>query len=200
MEFPILDYSPWIIAAAAAVYGIVHSLMASIGFKDLLNTFIGKPVERYYRLFYSIFSVITLLPVLVLAALIPDVTLYRIPQPWSLLTLGIQVTALGLLSFSLLQTGVFQFVGLSQALGLENKDELNMRGLYRYLRHPLYTFSLVFLWLTPTMTRNMLILYAALTVYFIIGALVEERKLERTFGEDYRKYKSRTPFLIPFIF
>jgi protein-S-isoprenylcysteine O-methyltransferase Ste14 len=200
MELPTLNYSPWTIALAMAVYGIVHSLMASIGFKDLLYSLIGKPAERYYRLFYSIFSVLSLLPVLALAALIPNQTLYTIPQPWSLLTLGVQVIALGLLSFSLLQTGAFQFVGLSQALGFVSKDELNRRGLYRYMRHPLYTFSLVVLWLTPTMSRNMVILYAAFTVYFIIGALVEERKLERTFGEDYRKYKSRTSFLIPFIF
>jgi protein-S-isoprenylcysteine O-methyltransferase Ste14 len=200
MVFPTLEYSPWTIAAAAAVYGIVHSLMASIGFKDLLYTLFGKPAERYYRLFYSIFSVVTLLPVLALAALIPDQTLYTIPQPWATLAVIVQVAAVLLMSYSLMQTGAFQFVGLSQALGLGNKDKLNIGGLYRYMRHPLYTFSLIVLWLTPTMSRNMLILYAAFTVYFIIGALVEERKLERTFGEDYRKYKSRTPFLIPFIF
>lgn len=200
MEIPVLNYSPWVIAAAATVYGLVHSLMASIGFKDLLYTLIGKPAKRYYRLFYSIFSVVTLLPVLALAALIPDQTLYIIPQPWATLTVIVQAAAVLLMSYSLLQTGAFQFIGLSQALGLGNKEELNIRGLYRYIRHPLYTFSLVILWLTPTMSRNMLILYAAFTVYFIIGALVEERKLERTFGEEYRKYKSRTPFLIPFIF
>jgi protein-S-isoprenylcysteine O-methyltransferase Ste14 len=200
MELPTLDYSPWVIAIATAVYGFAHSLMASIGFKDMLYTMIGKPAERYYRLFYSIFSVVTLLPVLALAALIPDQTLYTIPKPWAALTSAVQVGAVGLLSYSLLQTGAFQFVGLTQALGLENNDSLNTGGLYRIVRHPLYTFGLVVLWLTPSMSRNMLILYVAFTVYIIIGALFEERKLERIFGEDYRKYKSRTPFLIPFIF
>lgn len=200
MDIPTLDLSPWAIAAAAAVWGLIHSVMASIGFKDFLYTLIGKPAERYYRLFYSIFSVISLLPVLALGVMVPDQTLYTIPQPWATLTVIIQVIAVLLLSYSLLQTGAFQFVGLSQAIGLNKKETLNTGGLYRYVRHPLYTFGLLVLWLTPTMSRNTLILYAAFTIYIIVGAWFEERKLERTFGEDYRAYKKRTPFLIPFIF
>jgi protein-S-isoprenylcysteine O-methyltransferase Ste14 len=200
MEFSPINLSPWTIPAAAAAYGILHSLMASIGFKDLLITLIGKPAERYYRLFYSIFSTVTLLPLLALTALIPDKSLYTIPQPWSTLTLGFQVIAAVLLIYSLIQTGAFKFVGLTQALGIENKDTLNTSGLYRYMRHPLYTFSLIFLWLSPTMSRNTLLLYTAFTLYMLIGARFEERKLEKTFGDAYSAYRARTSFFIPFIF
>jgi protein-S-isoprenylcysteine O-methyltransferase Ste14 len=36
-----------------------------------------------------------------------------------------------------------------------------------------------------------------LTVYILIGALFEERKLLREFGEAYAEYRRRTPMLIP---
>jgi protein-S-isoprenylcysteine O-methyltransferase Ste14 len=73
-------------------------------------------------------------------------------------------------------------------------------GLYHYVRHPLYTFSLLILWLSPTMTLNSFIVYLALTIYILIGIVFEERKLLREFGEEYANYRSITPMLIPGIF
>jgi protein-S-isoprenylcysteine O-methyltransferase Ste14 len=115
------------------------------------------------------------------------------------LTGGLQGLSVALLVYSLLQTGALQFIGLPQALGMTVREKLNTGGLYRFVRHPLYTFSLLFLWLSPVMTRNMLLLYAALTFYIFVGALLEERKLLQTFGETYRQYREKTPFIIPFI-
>jgi protein-S-isoprenylcysteine O-methyltransferase Ste14 len=200
MELPNLSFSPWVIPAAAGVYGLIHSLMASLPFKYWLYALAGKAAERYYRLFYSLFAVLTLLPVLALTALIPDVRLYSIPAPYVYLTSALQVLAVLLLIYSLLQTGAFQFIGLAQALGIKTSESLNTKGLYRYIRHPLYAFSLVFLWLTPVMTRNIVLLYGAFTFYIILGALYEERKLQLLFGAAYRDYRARTAFLIPFLF
>lgn len=198
MENPIRS-SPLIIFLAFALYGAVHSLLASIPAKDLAYTFFGKVAERTYRLFYNIFSFITLLPILALPFTIPDVELYTIPEPWSFIAKGGQILALVLLAYSAFQTGIFKFIGFSQLMGINNEEKLNTRGLYRYMRHPLYTFSLVFLWLTPTMTRNFAILYLSFSMYFIIGAVVEERKLVKTFEDEYLEYMSKTPMLIPFL-
>ena len=200
MEFPNLSLSPLVIPVAVFVYGFIHSVMAATGFKQLVYRTFGDGAKRFYRLFYSLFSAITLLPVLALVILIPDKSLYTIPTPWIFLTIMLQALSALLLLYSLRQTGALQFVGVTQAFGRKHKDDLNTGGLYRFIRHPLYAFSLVFIWLTPVMTRNLLLLYAALTVYVIAGAIVEERKLQRTFGEAYRRYKAKTPFLIPFIF
>ena len=70
-------------------------------------------------------------------------------------------------------------------------------GLYRYVRHPLYTFSLLILWLSPSMSMNSVVVYAALTIYVLIGIFFEERKLLREFGQPYAQYKSVTPMLVP---
>ena len=47
------------------------------------------------------------------------------------------------------------------------------------------------------MTGNLLALNLGITVYLVVGALYEERKLVRLFGEEYIKYRERTPMLIP---
>lgn len=200
MELTLLSFPTVVIPVAALLYGLIHSLTASSGFKQLMHRLMGDAYEKYYRLLYSFFSVITLLPVITLPVLIPDETLYTIPAPYVYLTGLIQFAAIGLLAYSLLQTGALQFIGIPQALGKNAQDELNTGGLYRIVRHPLYTFSLLFLWLAPVMTRNSALLYASLTVYIIIGALFEERKLLRIYGSDYAEYRSKTPFLIPYLF
>ena len=200
MEQLNLSLPPYFIPAAALLYGFIHSLIAANGFKHLIYRTLGDGAKKYYRLFYSVFASITLLPVLVLPAIIPDQTLYKIPEPLVYFTVFIQIASVLLLVYSVLQTGALQFIGLSQAFGLKREDKLNTGGLYRYMRHPLYTFSLLVLWLTPTMTRNFALLYMALTVYIIIGAIFEERKLLQTFGNAYQEYRAKTPFLIPIKF
>lgn len=191
--------SPWVILLATAIYGLVHTVMASLPFKDMVYTLFGKAGERYYRLFFNVFSTITLLPILALPYALPDEVLYTVPEPWTYLTIALQLLSLLLLTYSVVQTGAFQFAGFSQALGLKTEDDLNTAGLYRFVRHPLYTFSMLFLWLAPTMTRNQAILYFSFTLYFIIGAVFEERKLVKIFGDDYRRYQAATPMLVPFL-
>ena len=60
-----------------------------------------------------------------------------------------------------------------------------------------YTFGLLFIWLTPVVTLNSLTVYIGATIYILVGAYFEERKLLREFGEAYAEYKRTTPMLIP---
>jgi protein-S-isoprenylcysteine O-methyltransferase Ste14 len=92
---------------------------------------------------------------------------------------------------------VFSFVGLRQLVEEEQPGKLVTGGLYRVVRHPLYTFSLLILWFAPTVSVNSFIVYASLTLYILIGIFFEERKLLREFGQAYADYKSVTPMLIP---
>ena len=199
MELPLLSFPPVVIPAAALLYGLIHSLTASPGFKHLMYRLLGDWLKNYYRLLYSLLSVIALLPVITLPLLIPDESLYTIPAPWVYLTSLIQLASVGMLAYSLLQTGALQFIGIPQALGRDFQDRLNTGGLYRIVRHPLYAFSLLFLWLTPVMTRNLALLYGGLTLYIVIGAAFEERKLLRIFGQEYADYRAKTPFIIPYL-
>ncbi len=47
------------------------------------------------------------------------------------------------------------------------------------------------------MSDNSLVVIIAASIYIVVGALFEERKLEREFGAAYAEYKAATPMLIP---
>ena len=102
-----------------------------------------------------------------------------------------------LLIVAVLQTDVLSFVGLRQLIQTEQSGTLVTRGFYRIVRHPLYTFGLLILWLSPSVSLNTFIVYLSLTIYILVGIFFEERKLLREFGQSYVDYKSVTPMLIP---
>jgi protein-S-isoprenylcysteine O-methyltransferase Ste14 len=187
----------WLILAVL-IWGIIHSVTASLEVKDWLRRRLGDANMRFFRFGYNVFSVISFTPILWLMAVLPDQALYSIPAPWIYLTLAGQFAAIVVLVVGVLQTGALSFVGLRQLFeGNEHPPQLITRGLYRWVRHPLYTAGLLFIWLTPVMSLNTLIVILSATVYIIVGALFEERKLGREYGVAYAKYKAATPMLIP---
>ncbi len=190
-----------LLSLSVLLWGFLHSLLASLKAKEWTRRWLGERLDRFYRLAYNIFSCISFLPVLVIAALTPDRTLYLVPLPWSAVMVFGEVLAAVALIIGFLQTDVWEFIGLRQVAGpVETRGgKLVTRGLYRYVRHPLYTAGIAFIWLMPLMTVNVLAINIALTVYVVIGAVFEERKLRREFGQEYANYAARTPIFIPFM-
>ena len=186
------------ILLAVCVYGFIHSLLASNGVKAVARRSFGEAADRYYRLAYNFFGAVSLLPVLALPILLPDRRLYAVTLPWSLPLLVIQALALLGLVAGVLQTGAGALLGLSQLVKPQPvKSELVTAGLYQWVRHPMYSAGMVFMWATPVMTRNLFALFLGLTAYLIIGAVIEECKLEVEYGEDYNHYREQTPMFIP---
>ena len=95
------------------------------------------------------------------------------------------------------------FMNLSglRSLFIENfSNKLQVSGVHRYIRHPLYLGTFAFIWglflLLPYL--SLLIANIVITVYTLIGIELEEKKLIAEFGESYAKYQSNVPRLIPF--
>ena len=130
-------------------------------------------------------------------ATMPDRIVHQVPAPWSTLMRGGQLLAALMLIVAFLQTDSLSFVGLRQLFETEKFSQLVTRGLYRVVRHPLYTFGLLFIWLTPNVSQNSLTIYIGATIYTLVGAFFEERKLLRDFGDAYAEYRRITPMLIP---
>jgi len=187
--------SIFILLLALAIWGVVHSFLASHLAKDLFRLKMGS--MDFYRLAYNIFAAISFLPILYLMATLPNQLVYEVPSPWNLVMFGGQLLSIILLGIAFLQTDSLSFVGLRQLFEKEESGALVIHGMYKIVRHPLYTFSLLFLWLTPTVSQNSLTVYIGSTLYILIGAYFEERKLLREFGEAYAAYKKSTPMLIP---
>jgi protein-S-isoprenylcysteine O-methyltransferase Ste14 len=194
-----MTLSFWLILLAALIYGLLHSLLASLKTKAITRQWLGSPTNRCFRLVYNFIAAVTLLPILFLPILLPDKKLYSIQFPWVILSLAIQLLAAITLLIGLKQTGIGTFIGLRQVFLPEDTTppRLVTNGLYRYVRHPLYTAGLIIIWLLPVLTCNLLALNIGLTAYILAGAYFEERKLYAEFGQEYAEYRRHTPMLIP---
>jgi protein-S-isoprenylcysteine O-methyltransferase Ste14 len=188
------------LAISVLAWGFLHSLFASLKFKDLVRRRFGPWAVRIYRLIYNLFAGLSFALVLAVAVRMPDKTLYSIPFPWFIpLVIG-QGLAVIVLVVGFLQNRPMEFLGISQrGSPIEEPKRLTVEGLYRFIRHPLYTAGLVFIWLMPLMTERLLVINLALTVYVVVGAYLEEGKLARKFGQEYVDYAAVTPMFIPFL-
>ncbi len=188
----------WIVLAVILIYGLVHSWLASLQVKARFRRRFGRRADLWFRLLYNLFAVLTLLPVLLLPVVLIDRHLYTIPFPWVILTILVQLLALAAMGVGIWQTGVASFFGLAQLFNLPSRPtELVVHGLYHWVRHPLYAAGLVFIWLTPYMTWNLLAFDLGASAYVLIGIYFEERKLQQEYGEAYARYRQATPMLVP---
>lgn len=188
-----------ILSAYFIVWAGMHSLLASLRVKRWARRAFGVSVDRWYRIFYVLFALGSFAPILLLFFILPDRGLYVVPMPWCWLMMLVQLVGAAGAAAAILQTDAFRFVGLAQMLvgQPEESGPLQVRGLYCYVRHPSYFFSLIVIWLTPVMTVNLLALYVLFTLYFYFGSMYEESRLVTEFGAAYKEYQRHVPRLIP---
>lgn len=190
--------SPLLILAAFAFYSVLHSILASRRAKAWAEKRFGEStVSRTYRLFFNLVGIVTLFPVYALVVLLPDQLFYTVPpflEPVFVIGQGVGIV---ILASALGLTGFLDFAGIQQLAGREQRPRLVTEGIYRYIRHPLYTGSMLVLWLMPSMSVNWFAFVLGISLYFIIGAHYEERKLEAFYGSEYAEYKAKTPAFIP---
>jgi protein-S-isoprenylcysteine O-methyltransferase Ste14 len=93
----------------------------------------------------------------------------------------------------------FDLSGINVFFKKVSRDQLQVNGLNKYVRHPLYAATLLFAWSfffwQPLLSN--LISCISLLLYTLIGIHFEERRLIKTFGEDYRRYAAKVPMIIP---
>ena len=78
-----------------------------------------------------------------------------------------------------------EFLGLRQLnernASVDDQEQFQLSPLHRWVRHPWYFFALVIIW-TRDMNSAMLIAAILMTLYFVIGSRLDERKLLRYHG------------------
>jgi protein-S-isoprenylcysteine O-methyltransferase Ste14 len=95
------------------------------------------------------------------------------------------------------------FFGIRQILSFKKKNEkkfsseIKKGGLLGVVRHPMYSALIIYLW-TQTFRTVDIIVNIILTIYVVIGTLLEEKKLILEFGDSYKQYQKQVPMLIPF--
>jgi protein-S-isoprenylcysteine O-methyltransferase Ste14 len=87
-------------------------------------------------------------------------------------------------------------------IGLEKTTELVTIGVYRYIRHPLYSSLFFLAWGAffkgPSWVGA--IFGAVAAVFLTITARIEEIENIRFFGEGYKTYMKKTRMFVPFLF
>jgi protein-S-isoprenylcysteine O-methyltransferase Ste14 len=196
----------FLIITSSLIWGVLHSLTASHAAKAFARKVLGdRHADGLYRLLYNVVSVVTFLPLMAVAAILPDQPLYRFPDQLIPFTILIQVVCVIAVLLAVIQVDLWSFMGLRQLLRwLENANtpdspaRLIRSGMFALMRHPIYFFSLVALWLTPVMSLNTFTLFVCFTIYFWVGSIFEERKLVAEFGEDYKQIQQKVPRIVPF--
>ncbi|MEL6306615.1 MAG: DUF1295 domain-containing protein [Chloroflexota bacterium] len=187
-------------------FSLLHSLMADRRFKRSLDSVFSERFRLgWYRLFYNAISVITLAPIFIYSALNAE-AIYSISGIGAFVMMSIQLVGLIGATLSIIQIDWLRFAGFRQAWAYLkdqplplNSEPLTTTGLYAYMRHPLYFFSLLLLWFTPTMTTTGLAFNIGATAYFVLGSIVEERRMVQAFGKDYVAYQKQVSWMIPFL-
>lgn len=176
-----------------------HTLLASLKVKRKIQ---GIMVNAYkwYRLIYSLTSLAFIFMVFIYAGSIPKLIIFS--HSPTLLYIGYLSAGLGTIIIvrSLKYFSGAKFIGLIPHNDLEEqKEELISSGIYKFIRHPIYTgiigiFIGYFLFDPNLATMLHLI---ALLLYLPFGIYYEEKKLIEIYGQEYLDYKKTASALFP---
>jgi len=83
----------------------------------------------------------------------------------------------------------------------EKTSELIDTGIFKYIRHPLYSSLLFLTWgiFLKNTTYFLLFVTISSTVFLYLTALFDEKECIQYFGNQYREYIKRTKRFIPFV-
>jgi len=195
----------FIIILLFALFGYTHSLFASNKIKRLAVSYVGNYIA-FYRIVYNITSVLAVYLLYIILPR-PHIIIYDLNYPYDFIILIPQYLSLAGFIWSLRFICVKEFLGISQIRRwfnnqydineLDEELSLRIRGTYKYIRHPLYFFSIMFLLFRPVMDLFYLTCLICIMIYFFIGSHYEEKKLVEKFGEDYIRYRKAVPRFFP---
>lgn len=188
-----IPVSHLLLAAGWILYCFLHSLLAT----PVVKQYFIKTAGRYYRFYYSLFAFVTLLPLLWFQFSTPSDRLFE-PVYWPVpfLIFGI------VLMFASIRKYFLYLSGIDIFLRRNIEERLEVDGLHSISRHPLYLGTLLVIWslfaFFPFLVHLMTV--SILTIYTVVGARLEEKKLIKQYGTEYTRYAANVSMLIPFKF
>jgi protein-S-isoprenylcysteine O-methyltransferase Ste14 len=192
-----LDSNHWLLLLMWVLYCLIHSVLAMKSIKSFVAAISGS-FFRYYRLVYTLLATTGLLALLYFQ--------YSLASPMLISEIAVQYISLiilvlpGVLVMMISIIKYFKLLsGIRTLYEAKPSAELLKKGIHNYIRHPLYSGTLLFTWglffIFPML--NNLIAAGVITGYVFLGIQLEEKKLLIEFGDSYLDYMSRVPMLIP---
>lgn len=156
----------------------------------------------YYRIFYNLFSLITVLPLLYWQRTLTGPTFIPLPPYLIIFKYIALILSIIIISGAFFTFDIWEFTGIRKTESKEQQKEIepviSKHGMYGIVRHPMYLGGIIFF--TASMTHAPLpqfLGYLILTIYIIIGTVREDRRLSRELGNVYRNYQKEVPMIIP---
>jgi methanethiol S-methyltransferase len=184
-------------------YCALHSYLISIRFTNIITRFL-KNYYAFYRLFYVLFSLVLLVLLINYTTQLDNEIIISYSYPLSVIRYILMYGSLLIFFWafffdydSLSFFGIRQILSFGKVKKVNPSDEIKKNGLLGVIRHPMYLCLIIYIW-TQTFKKIDIIVNAILTIYVIIGTLLEEKKLVLEFGDAYVKYQNEVPMLIPF--
>ena len=180
----------------------LHSAMIMVSVTEYLKKTLG-PVFRFYRLFYNIISILTLIPVAIYAYSIQTHVIVswngymRICQA-ILIGIAVLFFHLGGLHYDAGQLlGTRQIKERTSNKVITDTGKFYTSGALGITRHPWYFSAMLFIW-ARQLDISAILVNVIFTFYLIVGTRLEEKKLIREFGGKYIAYQKRVSMLIPY--
>ena len=88
----------------------------------------------------------------------------------------------------------------SPSLEIREKHELITRGIYGYIRHPMYASQWLWVLAQPLLLQNWLAGWLDLVVFlffYLLRVRAEEKMMIDTFGEQYKEYMKKVGGVFP---
>jgi protein-S-isoprenylcysteine O-methyltransferase Ste14 len=176
--------------------------MISISFTELMKHLL-KSYYAFYRFFYVVISIVLLFPVFYYTGQLQSEVIVTYHPPWSIVRYALIICSM-LIFFKafIFDYDALSFLGIRQLLNfrknhVNHEGGIKKKGLLGIMRHPMYFTVMIFLW-CQTYRLSDIVVNSVLTLYVIIGTMLEERKLVLEFGDAYIQYQKEVPMLIPF--
>lgn len=189
------------VALVWSAYLALHSAMISITLINVLRSVLGGGF-RFYRLFFNLVAIATLVPVVLYSRGVKGEMLfawdgYLVVLKWAFIAGSVLLFVAGSRHYDMLQfLGVRQIRSGARQTLINRSGALDATGVLGLIRHPYYTATILLFWASDLDTTA-LVINVVVTVYVVIGTLLEERKLRLEFGEGYRSYQARVSMFVP---
>jgi len=186
-------------ASLCLVFFIQHSTMIRKTFRNGLMKHVGA---HYHGALFTITSGVLLFG-LVLLWQKSSLVLWQAHGVFYWLLRVIFILSIGGMHWGIKSLGSFDAFGIatiirhSRSKHSPSSGPLVVKGPYRWVRHPLYFFSLLMFWSHPVLSADRLLFNILWTGWIIVGILLEERDMVAYFGDAYREYQSKVPMFVP---
>ena len=191
----------FLLAIVWSLWCAIHSLLISRVVVSRLEKRYGHRY-RYYRIFFNLISILTLIPVLIYSGTLHGDTFFSWSGVWRPVQFFLALGALTLFYAGGRRYDLQQFLGVRQVIenesgkGLTETGGIDTSGILGVIRHPWYTAGVMIIWARP-LDMPVLVTNIVLTAYFFVGAALEERRLVEAFGDEYREYQKKVGMFFP---